>query len=268
MKEDRKPAALIIMSYGLGDMLVQVNFMDIDASDKARLSRVGKLLAWDPVTQQERWSVPHPVPYSSGVLSTAGGLVFQMSGSGEFAAYAAETGKRLWSTRPGSIAQTAPVSYAVQGKQFVLLPVGLGGFTRSMRKYATVTDAQGPSRLLAYALGGDAVLPASDVRFEVPEPPQQKASSEKIERGKALYGDTGCLLCHGVNAVFGPGSSVPDLRYMSSETHAQFQQIVLGGIRSKLGMPAFNEALNADQVAAIHGYLIERQKELYQQQRQ
>src|SRR6266403_1151277 len=56
----------------------------------------GRLIAWDPVAQSARWSVQEPIATNGGVLSTAGNLVFQGQGSGEFAAYAADSGKQLW----------------------------------------------------------------------------------------------------------------------------------------------------------------------------
>src|SRR5260370_29094610 len=66
------------------------------------LPMVGRLLAWDPKRQEARWSVEHPLIINSGVLSTAGNLVFHGQGTGEFAAYAADTGMQLWSAHTGS----------------------------------------------------------------------------------------------------------------------------------------------------------------------
>src|SRR5207248_7976238 len=57
----------------------------------------GRLIAWDPVAESARWSVEEEIAVNGGVLSTAGNLVFQGQGTGEFAAYAADTGKKLWS---------------------------------------------------------------------------------------------------------------------------------------------------------------------------
>src|SRR6187431_930147 len=57
----------------------------------------GSLKAWDPVTQTVKWSVEHPGAWNGGVLSTAGNLVFQGNVGGEFAAYNASDGTKLWS---------------------------------------------------------------------------------------------------------------------------------------------------------------------------
>src|SRR6516225_7859050 len=62
----------------------------------------GRLIAWDPIAEAARWSVEEEIAVNGGVLSTAGNLVFQGQGSGEFAAYAADTGKKLWSIRTKS----------------------------------------------------------------------------------------------------------------------------------------------------------------------
>ena len=56
----------------------------------------GELKAWDPVQQKARWTVKHPGSFNGGVLSTAGGLVFQGTSDGRFAAYAADSGEKHW----------------------------------------------------------------------------------------------------------------------------------------------------------------------------
>ncbi|MCY4757129.1 PQQ-binding-like beta-propeller repeat protein [Pelomonas aquatica] len=61
----------------------------------------GELIAWDPVAQKARWRVKREIPYSGGTLTTAGNLVFQGTGDGKFEAFAADTGKLLWSFDTG-----------------------------------------------------------------------------------------------------------------------------------------------------------------------
>src|SRR5260370_1528002 len=65
------------------------------------LPMAGRLLAWDPKKQAARWSVEHPLIINSGVLSTAGNLVFHGQGTGAFAADAADTRQKLWSGHSG-----------------------------------------------------------------------------------------------------------------------------------------------------------------------
>src|SRR5437879_4656856 len=70
----------------------------------------GKLIAWDPVSQSARWTVEEPIATNGGVLSTAGNLVFQGQGKGEFAADAADSGKQVWSIQTRSAADSVTVT--------------------------------------------------------------------------------------------------------------------------------------------------------------
>ncbi len=87
----------------------------------------GSLLAWDPVKQQKVWEVQHPLTSNGGVLSTAGNLVFQGTADGRFVAYRADTGEKVWEfkTQTGVIAP--PVTYSVDGEQYIAVAVGWGG---------------------------------------------------------------------------------------------------------------------------------------------
>jgi len=67
-----------------------------------------------------------------------------------------------------------------------------------------------------------------------------------------------CLGCHGIDAIAG---SLPDLRYASPAVHAEFEDIVLKGIRAGRGMPSFADLLDAKQVKAIQQYVLQRAHE-------
>src|SRR5690606_31173974 len=83
------------------------------------------LTAWNPVTQQEVWRVERAVPSSSaGVLSTAGGLVFQGNAEGELVAYNDETGERLWSALTQAVTVAAPMTYSIDGEQYLAVLAG------------------------------------------------------------------------------------------------------------------------------------------------
>ncbi len=227
---------------------------------------IGRLLAWDPVKGKPKWRVDHELPMNGGVLSTAGNLVFQGTATGEFRAYAADSGKKLWSHKVQTSVQAPPVSYQIDGKQYILAPVGAGGVARFMVPlYGTAPDAIGPSRLIAYSLQGNKQLP-KPVRYDpdVPLPPSLTATKETIERGAALFEIAACGLCHGsVGVGRRPYTSVPDLRYMRPETHAQFKDIVLRGTRKSMGMLSFEGIVSEDDIDAIHAYVVDRQWELY-----
>lgn len=84
----------------------------------------GHLLAWDPVEQKEAWRVPQKFPINGGTLTTGGNLVFFGNLEGEFAAFNAESGDKLWSFNAGSGINSGPMTYQIDGKQYVALTVG------------------------------------------------------------------------------------------------------------------------------------------------
>jgi alcohol dehydrogenase (cytochrome c) len=87
----------------------------------------GYLKAIDPMTGKSKWEVPSELPNYSGVLSTAGGVVFTGRMDGEFVAYDADTGKKLWSFQTGSGITGIPVTWERNGKQYVTVASGIGG---------------------------------------------------------------------------------------------------------------------------------------------
>ena len=122
----------------------------------------GRLIAWDPVTQSERWSVEEQIATNGGVLSTAGNLVIQGQGTGEFAAFSDDSGKKTWSIQTGSAIESIPVTYAVNGEQYILVPVGWGSGSRLFAPawtMATPQSKRGPSRLLGFKLGASNRFP-------------------------------------------------------------------------------------------------------------
>src|SRR5260370_1611689 len=111
----------------------------------------GRLIAWDPVSQSARWSVEEPIATNGGVLSTVGNLVFQGQGTGEFAAFAADSGKQVWSIKTGSAIESIPVTFSLKGEQYVITPVGCRSASRlfaSARTMVTTRSAPGPLLLL------------------------------------------------------------------------------------------------------------------------
>ena len=79
----------------------------------------GHLAAWDPVKQEEVWRVEHDASWNGGLLSTAGNLIFQGRADGTFAAYTADEGKEVW-TSPVHVGIIAPpISYMVDGEQYI-----------------------------------------------------------------------------------------------------------------------------------------------------
>ena len=240
----------------------------------------GKLVAYDPIKQAPRWVVTVPLSVNGGVLATAGNLVFFGDASGDFSAYAADTGKRIWSVKTGSAIQSVPVSYVVNGEQYVLMPIGLGGGFRLFGRVsdmATLETKRGPAGLLAFKLGGKAAMPPIQAYIPaVPKPPKQNASPEKVQQGQRVYNKFFCQKCHSPDAdgsgAWALDGEVPDLRYMPLSVHQRFNAIVLGGSNQKRGMPKYgtppgwpwiNAGMTQEEADALHAYLIDVQWKTY-----
>src|SRR5437667_1616100 len=275
------------MSYNARTGLVYVPTTDRRADVKAASEAgeggeglFGRLIAWDPVAQSARWSVEEDIETNGGVLSTAGNLVFQGQGTGEFAAYAADTGKKLWSIQTKSAIDSIPVTFSVHGEQYVITSVGWGSGSRLFapaRTMATPESKRGPNRLYVFKLGGQVPFPTPHIEVPpVPKPPVLKASPETVLKGEKLYVSFYCEGCHSP-FIDGSGAwvedgAVPDLRYAPPEVHKDWSGIVLGGSHWSKGMPgladppkfAFPDAhLTVQQADAIPAYVSEHAWKAY-----
>ena len=244
------------------DLLQAVTPEDPDERNEMMAEFTGFITAWDPVRQQEVWRFAHTTLWNGGMLSTAGNLLFQGNADGEFVAYRADTGDRLWAAQAYTGIVAAPISYALDGKQYVAVVAGWGGAQVAFGEIAgraagsTVPGGSNFSRLLVFSLDGEAQLPTPEQSpVTPPNPPALAADMDTIEQGHELY-IRNCHYCHGDRAI--SGTNIPDLRYMSRETHGLFDAIVRGGLRHEKGMAGFANRLSADETAAIHSYLIKR----------
>ncbi|WP_231639079.1 PQQ-dependent dehydrogenase, methanol/ethanol family [Sphingomonas profundi] len=218
----------------------------------AGLEPKGWLAAWDPIAGKERWRVPHPVPVNGGVLSTAGGLVFQGDAQGQFAAYAAASGKRLWSFDAQTGIVAAPISYAIGGVQYVAVMAGWGGSLAMVG--GARAGAIGPNRLLIFRLGGAAKLPpAPAVSLPPLDPPAATQPGAQVASGEHDY-FAYCSRCHGVNAI--SGGVVPDLRHSGLLGNDGWYEVLLKGALTENGMASFAPVLSRDRVTAIRAYVI------------
>ena len=107
--------------YKRGAFYLGVNF---DLGKVGPGGHMGGLKAWNPVTQKEAWFNKDELPYSGGTMSTAGGVVFQGDIKGWFKAVDAKTGKLLWKFNAGSGITAAPMTYTLDGKQYVAVVSG------------------------------------------------------------------------------------------------------------------------------------------------
>ena len=225
----------------------------------------GRLLAWDPVTQALRWASEVGPPSGGGVLSTAGNLVFQGNGRARLQAFNAATGEVLWSYETQTQAMAPPITYAIDGEQYLAAAVGFGG-GGGAEAGAITHGWQIPnlSRVLVFKLGGKASLPPVPARDrELTKPEPVTAGAQVVERGKVIY-QRHCSYCHGDGMR--TGGLTPDLRYSAPAVHETWQEIVRGGARKAMGMVGFSDYVDEDDAEAIRQYVLSEANRLYLQQ--
>jgi quinohemoprotein ethanol dehydrogenase len=211
------------------------------------------LVAWDPVAQHAVWQSAPLGRIGAGTLSTAGGLVFQGTTTGQFIAYRATDGKELWSSEAETAVVAGPMSFEVRGTQYIAEEVGYG--------LARFGISNG-SRLLVFKLGGTASLPPAPPPPPPPvlDPPPSTASAATIALGREQFASH-CAMCH--DAQYANRQMFPDLRYSAALASPQaFNAIVLGGALQAGGMASFKARMTKHQADAVRAYVIERANEL------
>jgi len=226
----------------------------------------GELQAWDPVARKKIWGVVYPRTMNGGTLTTAGNLVFQGTGDGRFAAYKADDGTRLWQVSFGNGILGSPVTYSVDGRQYVSVLAGWGGAAmlgHDAGKFGRLKYINN-GYLLTFALGGKAEFPDLEVRdYTLPKPPPPTGTKQQVENGMDLY-HSHCARCHGAMAI--SINMLPDLRQSITRTSDVFADIVLDGLLQANGMAGFSDLLTKPDVEAIRAFIIKRANEDYQVQ--
>jgi quinohemoprotein ethanol dehydrogenase len=235
----------------MGNQLLSINVMKHPDDPAPKLDGAGSyLLAWDPVNMKAVWKQPLGGP-RSGVMATAGNLVFQGAAPRSFSAFRADTGERVWTTDTQAGIVGGSVSYTVDGEQYVAVVTGTTGFGGN---YWAPTY----SRLLVFKLDGKAVLP-DPVAYTPPvlNPPAEFGDAGQLEVGEHQY-TSHCASCHGNNTPFGRLSSVfPDLRYAGALWAADaFKAIVIDGALQPDGMVSFRKVLTLQDAEAIRAYIV------------
>lgn len=219
-------------------------------SGQPEVDQGGYLKAWDPVKRQIAWQVKSATMTNGGVLSTAGNLVFQGTEDGFLKAYRATDGVLLHSLFLGSSIIAPPISYSIDGIQYVAIMAGFGGAMLGITDDNSATHIYGNNGYIhVFKLGGEKPAPP-------PEKPPEKVlvaarepvSEEILERGNDLY-RRNCGFCHGMS---GSRPILPDLRYMTPEIEALLKDIVLEGLFIEKGMPSFAGVLTEADLDAIH----------------
>ena len=242
--------------------------MPQDPKVKAQVmdSLKGHVTAWDPINQREVWTVGLKGPWNGGIVSTAGNILFEGNATGEFAAYRADNGAKLWSFDAQSPVMAGPVTFTVGNDEYVAVLSGWGG------TYALVPgilsfksgNTHNISRILVFKLNGAARLPP------VPPDPARTlstapdtASAAAVDHGFRLYVHY-CSSCHGDAVV--SGGETPDLRYSPLLATDGFFAVVLGGALKDNGMVSWSPVLSHKDAEDVRAYIIHRAHQTAQQQ--
>jgi quinohemoprotein ethanol dehydrogenase len=218
------------------------------------------VLAWDPVLAAPRFRIDGR---GGGVLATAGDLVFQSRGGivGELVAFDATSGEQLWSHAMPNAAGAAPISYAVDGEQYVVISSGRAMLGGGSEREARMPQ---PGRLVAFKLGGTATLPEPSPPAPPANPPAETFDDDAVRAGELLYLDR-CSRCHGDGAR--NSNIVPDLRRSPTLANRDaWRAIVIDGALADRGMIGWSHLLDPTQAESIRAYVARRAVALQQEQ--
>ncbi len=218
------------------------------------------LLAWDPVNQKEAWRVEHRGPGNGGTLATAGNLVLQGTFGGDFAVYRADTGEKLWSMPVQTSVIAGPMSYEIDGEQYIAVLAGTGGAIGLTQGAPSLKSGpvRNVSRMLAFKLGGTATLSEPPPIARVIDPPPLTATAAVVAEGSRLFA-ANCNVCHGAGAI--SSGIVTDLRSSPFLADDAYFDIVLNGTLKERGMVSFADMINRQQADAIRAYVISQAHE-------
>ncbi len=210
----------------------------------------GRLIAWNPVTQKQAWAHDYPAPWNGGTLATAGNLVFQATADGRLVAFNAQNGESRWESSLGQGAIAGPITYSVDGTQYVTIAVGWGG---SAGQSFSATDRQGPGTVFTFALGGKATPPEFAKRKTAPLLSGVAYDPKDVAAGTAVYLNN-CAICHGTPGQ-NKGGSVPNLGYVDAAIIKSLGSFVFNGPYVSNGMPDFTDRLTQDDVTKLKAFI-------------
>jgi len=215
----------------------------------------GELVAWDPVAQKKRWSVPTPYGWGGGTLTTRSNLVFQGTADGWLHAYDGATGHELWKYYVNQGIIAPPITYAVGGAQYVTVLAGYLNLQPQSGDAGWRWGKHAP-RVVTFKLGGTArlsTMPGPDRSVDAIDDPAQAIDPVNATRGQALFG-MNCASCHGGGAQ-SLGIGAPDLRESQvARDFDAFRTVVHEGALATVGMPKFDE-LSDDELRQIQMYI-------------
>jgi len=221
--------------------------------DKQPREYPASLQAWDPVKQEVAWYLPQENFWNAGTLTTAGNLVFQGRSDGMLLAYDATTGDTLWEFDAGLGISAPPITYTIDGRQYISLLVGFGGGFAGYSPAAELGWSYGvhTRRLISFSLEGSAEMAALPPPY-FPEPlvdPDFVINNEMAARGATVYNS--CGGCHGGGVL--AGGMAPDLRAsVIALNNEAFASVVRDGELTGRGMPSFPDLSDGELVDLQH----------------
>jgi quinohemoprotein ethanol dehydrogenase len=178
--------------------------------------------------------------------------------------YDASSGALLKEIDVGSSIVAAPVTYAIDGEQYIAVMAAIGGapLTYAPPPGSAAFEYGNSGRILAFKLDGAVtpLPPRLPAVAAMPKPPALEASPQRIAHGAALYAAY-CRSCHRNS----PRGAAPDLRRMTN--HDLFQSVVRGGAYRSRDMPQWDDLLSVEDVEDIHAYVISEAQAAYQNEK-
>jgi alcohol dehydrogenase (cytochrome c) len=241
--------------YKPGVFYIGMAFEWVFAKDEPR----GYLRAIDPLTGKAKWEFPTDVPMNGGTLVTDGNLVFSGAQTCELYAFNATTGEKLWEFRTGSGIIAPPVTYQIDGKQYIAVTSGIGGVYNHLSGDVTLKNINPGGSVWVFELGtgnntstihADPIKPIMAVAASTDTKDDEAAWSATVKKGAELYEQT-CSHCHGVKMV--TSGTTYDLRSFPKDDKARFISSVANG---KGSMPAWGDKLSDEEISHIYDYVV------------
>lgn len=224
--------------------------MDANPEAPIPMTQSGRLVAWNPVTQEEAWGIDQVGIYNGGLLSTSTGLLMQGDAQGMFSIRDASNGDvlRQFDLRSGIVG--SPITYLVDGEQYITILVGWGGYMAKLHKHVPRIH-QGT--IYTFKLNGDGAFPEKLPPHEQPLTTiRDGAGPEQIGNGFNVFSRF-CISCHGL-----PGTghtSTPDLARSTNSIFENYNEIIIKGTLKELGMPAMEGLITEDEITDLKSYI-------------
>ncbi|MBN8829033.1 MAG: c-type cytochrome, partial [Sphingomonadales bacterium] len=220
----------------------------------------GKLVAYDPIAQKPRWEIARDWPWSGGTLATGGNLVFQGTAHGAFEAYSADNGKMLWSFKTNRGTMAGPITYRVNGEQYIAVMAGYGGSMGMASGTPFMKEKMPNGMIFAFKIGGKATPPAyTPIPLDKPTPSNESFTPAQIATGQKYFFQY-CQICHG-------GPVNPDLRRSALlQDKEAFKAVVIDGALAPNGMASFAAYMKPEEAEGVRAYLNQRAKELLKEE--